>query len=61
MYRMENLDTSQATSIILILALLFGLIVLPLIIQKLYNLSAIKVTFAVIIIYVLINWKIKEK
>ncbi len=51
-------DLSQAKTIGLITVLLFGLLGLPLVMQKLYKVSAVEVSFVVIVIYFLINWGI---
>jgi len=58
---MENTQKKKLSSAFLVAGLIFGLIGLPLVLQKLYNVSAIEVSFAVILIYLLINWLMKKR
>lgn len=57
----KDLDRDQMVTVLLIGGVLFGLLGLPLILQDLYNIDAIKVAFGVIIVYALINWYMKKE
>lgn len=57
---MDELNSEQAKTVGLIALLLFGLIGAPLIVQKFYNISAVEVSFVVIVIYFLINWRMNR-
>lgn len=58
---LENITGREAFTVLLILLILFGLLGLPLILQHFYGVNPIKVAFIVIIIYAIINWKMKNQ
>lgn len=57
----KNLDREQLTTILLIAGVLFGLLGLPIIVQSLYGIDAVKTAFGVIVVYALINWYMKNQ
>lgn len=59
--KLEDIDQRQALTVLAIVLLLFGLLGLPLILQHLYGVSAIKVAFGVIVLYAIINWYMQNQ
>lgn len=57
----KNFDREQLTTILLIAGVLFGLLGLPIIVQSLYGIDAVKTAFGVIVVYALINWYMKNQ
>lgn len=58
--KLEELSRDQALTILAIVLLLFGLLALPILLQKLYGINAIKTAFAVIALYAVLNWYMKS-
>lgn len=56
-----NINRRQFFGIIAIIGLLLGLLVLPLLAQEIFGISAINVAFAVIVIYALLNYWLKNR
>ena len=56
-----DLNRKQKITIILIAGLLFGLIGLPIFLQEFYGIDAITTTFAVIVVYAVLNWYLKRR
>lgn len=56
-----HIDKGKARSIIGITAILAGLLLVPPLAQRLFNISAIKVAFGVIILYAAINYVMKKR
>lgn len=59
--KIEEINKNQSIAVLLIIGVLFGLLGLPLILQHLYGIDAIKVAFGVIVVYALINWYMKKE
>lgn len=59
--KINEIKRDQSVAFLLITGVLFGLLGLPLILQHLYGIDAIKVSFGVIIVYALINWYMKKE
>lgn len=57
---LKEINRDQSIAVLLIIGVLFGLLGLPLILQNIYGVDAIKVAFVVIIVYALINWHMKK-
>jgi len=58
--KFEEINKDQSVAALLIVGVLFGLLGLPLVLQNLYGIDAIKVAFGVIIVYALINWHLQK-
>lgn len=43
-----------------VIAVLFGLLVLPLLLQEYYRINAVKVAFAIIVVYAAVSWWMKK-
>jgi hypothetical protein len=59
--KLEEINRNQVLTLLAIVLLLFGLLGLPLVLQHLYGISAIKTAFAVIVVYAVINWYMKSR
>lgn len=58
--KLKELDNDQLFAVLLIVGVLFGLLGLPLVLQHLYGIDAVKVAFGVIVVYALINWRMQN-
>lgn len=56
---LENSD--QAIGVLSIVMVLFGFLVLPFVLQEIYDINAIKTVFAVIVLYAFLNWYLKSR
>lgn len=56
-----ELDRKQSLTLLAAALLLFGLLVLPLLVQEFYGVNAVKTAFVVIVIYALVNWWMKNQ
>lgn len=59
--KFKEIDRDQVFAVLLIAGVLFGLLGLPLVLQHLYGIDAIKTAFAVIVVYALINWYMQKQ
>lgn len=59
--KIEEINQKKSLTVLAVFLLLFGLLGLPILLQHLYNISAIKVAFAVIVVYAAINWYLKNR
>lgn len=59
--KIEEINRDQSIAVLLIIGVLFGLLGLPMILQYLYGIDAVKVAFGVIVVYALINWYMKKE
>lgn len=59
--KIEEINRDQSVTVLLIVGVLFGLLGLPLILQNLYGIDAVKVAFGVIVVYALINWYMQKQ
>ena len=57
---LPDLDRKQWIAILGIIGLLFGLLALPLILERLYGIDAIRTAFVVVVFYALLNWYMKR-
>lgn len=57
----SEIKRDQLTTIILVTVILFGLLGLPLLLQHIYGIDAVKTAFGVIIVYALINWYMQNR
>lgn len=55
-----DLNRRQLLTLLGIGGLLAGLLLVPPVLQELYGVSAIKVAFVIIVIYAVINWRMKK-
>jgi len=58
---LEEISRSQVFTVFLIILVLFGLLGLPILLQHLYGVNAIKVAFVVIAVYAAVNWYMKNQ
>lgn len=58
---MEEFGQKQLLGILGVIAALFGLLVMPFLVQRFYGISAFKVAFVVIVVYAVAGWCLGER